>query len=397
MGEAGRTAGASGALPCKRSRANEKTLGGRLRNLACGVLVAVLACAVGLGGLEVVFRVALPQSQFTCTVNAWDRLCGTRQVPGARGFVIVPEYGINLTINSKGLRDREYAYAKPRGVHRILCLGDSFTCGYGVQADETYPKVLERLFGAAIGLDARWEVINAGVGSTATANQVAYYNVEGCKYEPDVVIVGFCQNDFHESYRSGLYSLDGGALAKHDAPTTVWRRVQSIVRFIPGYHGLFAKSHLLNFTKVRIARRHYGKLDQMANLAAANADLRSEQTALTQALFASLQDVCAKGGSQLVVMLIPRSDLADWPRDTAELIAFLETQRIPVVDLLPRFRECTAEGACLAYPQDRHWTSAGHFVAAEALYRLFAAAQPAAAAPSSATPPSASLPTSHPS
>ncbi|MFZ1947406.1 MAG: GDSL-type esterase/lipase family protein [bacterium] len=365
-----------GDRPNRRTPAKSKSVWSRLRSSACGLLVGAVALAVAIAALEVAFRISRPQQQFTCTVNAWDRVCGTRQVPGARGFVIVPEYSIDLIINSKGLRDREYSYAKPRGVRRILCLGDSFTCGYGVQADETYPKVLERLLGAGVGPGASWEVMNAGVGSTGTANQVAYYGTEGFKYQPDVVVVGLYQNDFHESYRSGLYSLDGGALTKHDAPTTIWRRVQSIVRFIPGYRGLFAKSHLLNFAKVRIARRHYERLDQMAGLVTANADTRDRQAALAKALFASLQDSCAEGGSRLVVMFIPRTDLGDWPQDYLDLMAFLEAQGSSVVDLLPVFRECAARGGCLTYPQDRHWTHTGHFVAGEALYQFLGAGRP---------------------
>ncbi|MBM4086320.1 MAG: hypothetical protein FJ272_16165, partial [Planctomycetes bacterium] len=39
------------------------------------------------------------------------------------------EYAYTLRTNSLGLRDRDYAPAKPEGVYRILMLGDSFILG----------------------------------------------------------------------------------------------------------------------------------------------------------------------------------------------------------------------------------------------------------------------------
>ena len=60
-----------------------------------------------------------------------------------------------MRINSRGLRDREYPYAKPAGRKRCLLLGDSYVFGWGVEANETAAKVMEaRLAGV--------EVINGG-------------------------------------------------------------------------------------------------------------------------------------------------------------------------------------------------------------------------------------------
>ena len=48
-----------------------------------------------------------------------------------------------ITINSHGLRDKEYTYTKPKNVFRILCLGDSCTFGLGVSISKTYHSLLE--------------------------------------------------------------------------------------------------------------------------------------------------------------------------------------------------------------------------------------------------------------
>lgn len=345
----------------------EKSRPQHLRHLITGVIIAVVSLACGIGALELGVRFLRPQKQFTCTVNAWDRTRGTKQMEGARGFVVIPEYSINLVINSKGLRDREYPYAKPEETRRILCLGGSFTCGYGVEAGDTYAKVLERTLKAGAG-GPRWEVLNAGVGSTGTANHVAFYEVEGYKYKPDLIFLDFCQNDFHDNVISGLYTLENGSLVKHDAPSTIWRRVQSLVRFVPGYRGIFARSQLLNFVKVRVAKRHFHRLDAMAQRAESEADLRAAEDALTRALVLSLRRTCEQGGARLVVVFMPRVDYGDWPKATLELMDFLNAQGIPLVDLAPAFKQEADRGVELAYPQDHHWNKAGHELAAKALY-----------------------------
>ena len=100
--------------------------------------------------------------------------------------------GVDVTINSKGLREREISYARSPGVLRLLMLGDSFTEGWGVAFEDTFSKRIERLY-AAKGIAA--ETINAGVGNYNTVMEVNYFLAEGWKYRPDVVVLNFVPND----------------------------------------------------------------------------------------------------------------------------------------------------------------------------------------------------------
>ena len=97
-------------------------------------------------------------------------------------------YGVNVKINSKGLREYEYEYEKPEDVKRILVLGDSITFGWGVDFEDIYSKVLERKL-------RDYQVINTGVGNYNTNMEVVFLNREGLKYEPDLIILGYYIND----------------------------------------------------------------------------------------------------------------------------------------------------------------------------------------------------------
>ena len=50
------------------------------------------------------------------------------------------------SINSQGFRGPDFKIAKPEGVFRVMCLGESSTFGYHNRDDETYPFILGRLF-----------------------------------------------------------------------------------------------------------------------------------------------------------------------------------------------------------------------------------------------------------
>ena len=131
----------------------------------------------------------------------YDETYGWRNIPNWKGTT----FGRTLTINSKGLRDSEYPYMKPKGSRRILILGDSYTWGYGVSDDDIYTEILEN----KLRKHGSWEVLNAGVSGWGTDQQYLFLKNEGFRYSPDIVIVSFFfGNDFREISASQQYQLD---------------------------------------------------------------------------------------------------------------------------------------------------------------------------------------------
>ena len=85
--------------------------------------------------------------------------------PNSQAFLM----GVDVKINSHGLRDYEYPLTKPPGTYRIIMLGDSTTFGWGVRLEDTAAKILERKLNEARSAGyKRFEVINAGVGNYDT-------------------------------------------------------------------------------------------------------------------------------------------------------------------------------------------------------------------------------------
>ncbi len=101
-------------------------------------------------------------------------------------------HGGRLTINSAGLRDREYAVEKPPGVFRIVVLGQSYVLGEGVNDGETFENVLEVMLNerdaAALGY-SRIEVLNLGAPGYSAMQQRADVAVgRAGKWSPDLVL-----------------------------------------------------------------------------------------------------------------------------------------------------------------------------------------------------------------
>lgn len=129
-----------------------------------------------------------------------DPLIGHEHGPN-RGAELM---GVHLETNSHGLRDREIALERTPGVQRIVMIGDSLTLGWGVAAEDTFAKRLERLF-AADGRNV--EVINTGVGNWNTVQEVQYFLTKGKAFKPDIVVLNFFVNDAEPLPRANEPSL----------------------------------------------------------------------------------------------------------------------------------------------------------------------------------------------
>lgn len=102
-------------------------------------------------------------------------------------------WGIPIRINSVGYRDVDHSLEKPAEVKRIAAIGDSITYGSGVHFHEIYHQRLLQLLEQT---GENFEVLAFNQGATSTNWAVTTYAEVARKYKPDLVLLGFCLNDF---------------------------------------------------------------------------------------------------------------------------------------------------------------------------------------------------------
>ncbi|MEE3364844.1 MAG: hypothetical protein VX304_04300 [Planctomycetota bacterium] len=99
------------------------------------------------------------------------------------------EFDVPVEISSQGLRDREFSRHASEGTTRVVAIGDSFTFGWGVQAEESWPKVLERSGKGPL------EVVNFGFPGASPNDYSRIISGALEHFQPDMVLVGTLQGD----------------------------------------------------------------------------------------------------------------------------------------------------------------------------------------------------------
>jgi lysophospholipase L1-like esterase len=96
------------------------------------------------------------------------------------------------SINSHGFRGPDFDTGKPKGVFRVICLGESSTFGYRNRDDETYPFILGRLFTEE---KLPVEVINAGFPYYNSGSILSLLKEDILNYKPDLITLYADYND----------------------------------------------------------------------------------------------------------------------------------------------------------------------------------------------------------
>lgn len=168
-----------------------------------GLLAAAIGCGVFFFFVEALLRFVgyIPEdTPFGYRADVLGDLLPNKrytaglETPANKGPTFSP-YRIHT--NAQGLRaDREITREKPPGVHRVLCLGDSFTFGPFVDNHETYSAQLQGLLNAARADSV--QVINAGFSGWTLPDQLDYLQEKGLALKPDLVLLQIYVNDVRE-------------------------------------------------------------------------------------------------------------------------------------------------------------------------------------------------------
>ncbi len=312
-------------------------------------------------------RIFLP-GEFVPSVER-DELLGWRGRPNLSCVYRHALFNLVFPIeqNDAGFRDRDRSFAKPAGTTRVLCVGDSYTWAWGLDADVAYTRRLETLL-TGRGLDA--EVINTGVPGYNTVQCLLYLRERGFAYQPDVVVYQASVNDFTANrisapgfvWSSPWARLDADDAVEIDgtplAPLSFPQKLK--------YHGargsrlLYLLKSRRDFRKQIAEQKAIGEIQ--GDMADAVSRVETSDVRLFAALVRDMRADCAARGIRFVVLL-------DIPL-TPDRRACLD-EVCPKADILPIYDLMSAREAAtdtLAYmPHDGHWTLEGHGWVAEYL------------------------------
>jgi hypothetical protein len=155
-------------------------------------VVMVLSFLVALFLCETAIRICgyrpLDFDRDTMPLGRYDSVLGWHHEPGQNARSKSPFFDISVNINRHGLRGRDHDLTKQAGKKRVVVLGDSMVWGHGVAMEKAFTELIEAEL-------PNVEVINAGVRGYSTDQELLWFEREGVKYDPDLVVLVLYSND----------------------------------------------------------------------------------------------------------------------------------------------------------------------------------------------------------
>lgn len=278
-------------------------------------------------------------------------------------------HSVAVTINELGMRDDPVSPGEPIDV---LAVGDSFTAGYMVNADQAWPERLEHYLSTSDPGARAARVLNGGV-SGYSLRQIRLAAQDYSSLQPDVVVAGVLPAvadrlvnpyEWYEGYAVRadkipfLYKVDDGFLAAVPeaslSPATQFWLMQNF---------RIAAS-------IWLAVATWQSSDSFdTGSASANAD--SLLPVLLDEL-GTLDQSARSNGQQLVVLLIgfqqPDGSFSDVVKmQNKKVMDFCAERNIPAFDPVPLFEANSTEPVFRIDAVDYHWTPLAHDIAAAGL------------------------------
>ncbi len=300
-------------------------------------------------------------------------------------------WGVPIHINSAGFRDKEHTREKAPGVVRIAAIGDSITYGSGVEYRDVYHQALETSLNQK---NSHYEVLAFNQGATSTDWAVKTYIETARGYRPDIVLLGFCLNDFED------YEAKNSSESK-----TLRRKAYDLLADLHQY--LRVESHLYFFIFERSRRFLYQHVidrtvrtqdswTPMSPFSPQHEAIFKRELTSTVGQIAKLNDAVKADGARLLVVIFPFEmqitpqlnalyaseykitglESAMQGEAQAALTAVLRDKSIETLDLLPVFRAAAEKApAQQLYFREMggmldwaHPNAVGHRLAAQAIF-----------------------------
>ncbi len=315
---------------------------------------------------------------------------------GASAVHATANFQVQVDVNELGLRGPERTAPATPGQTaerpRILLLGDSFAFGWGVEYEETFGARLEQTLRTGAG---PLEVWNTGVPGWSADDQLILLSQRGQELAPHLVLLAETEND-PDDLRWKELQLDEDLLPTRARSTHRMVDHRGRLRTVDGVPGLAfpgegwlrGHSYLWNALRFRLTKLYLRYRREQAAEANVGAEAVLEGRRLGELTAAELQQGLGTSAElRLLYHRHLRAAIEARARSLGApilrlLVSFDDTRAYEPGVLEALHADCAAAGpACLDsaelfgederasafYPEDGHWTPAGHARVAERL------------------------------
>ncbi len=183
------------------------------------VVVATLLLCEGASSLVLILQSASFNAPVAERIHTdYDELLGWVNRPNV---YIKNMYGpgLDLQINGQGFRSSyNFTPAPPPGQQRIICSGDSFTLGYGVDNYNNWCYLLD-------SINPNWQTVNMGQGGYGVGQAYLWFKQDSLTLEHNIHLFTFITRDFERmqqteflGYGKPLLKIEDNQLVVDNVP-----------------------------------------------------------------------------------------------------------------------------------------------------------------------------------
>lgn len=339
-----------------------------MKRLAFNAVVVGAAVLLTLAVAEGALQLAdFPPSNFSPWIS--DPATAYRFASNLDERMVRPEYDVRFQTNSLGMRDDEVG---PKKGLRVLLLGDSFTCGYGVERGQMFADLLEQALGV--------EIVNAGVGGWEIVHQLHYYRDRGRRLAPDLVVYAlYLANDLTRNEEWVEHA--GNRLESRQRKYPVRLRYQFKLPALVSRLGYRLKEEKADRQSEWVPYPDYLSICQRSL-----GPEGTERYRTAERLLGELRTEVEASGARFLVALFSYRTVTEPPtrrrflasrgdggasldleRPEREVTAFLDSIGVDYLRLNGPLRDAYQDQAPLYFHSDGHFTARGHRVVADAM------------------------------
>jgi len=278
--------------------------------------------------------------------------------------------GIDVAINSQGFRnDEDFSATQPLGKIRMVCVGDSYTFGYGVRQHETWCQKL-------VSIEPQLETVNMGQGGYGIDQAYLWYKRDGGKLEHRLVLLAVVSVDFPRMAVDDFLGYAKPILVPQDGQLVVKNVPVPRRAYLMPWTAQLSQAHFQEFRAVSLFQSWFPPKEVQQSVMD-----QATQMAVLDGLVKDLALIARDRRSGLVVVYLPsppdyRPNAAtDGYR--AALSQAAARSGVPFIDLVPDFRQIPASSvrdlfinkAATSHPGAAgHYNVGGNWYMAQLLY-----------------------------